>query len=188
MDNVIEKALIGVTLVVLTDKNGDQYSFSTSTKADTKVVIEDEKKKELVIKGVLKASKKTPATIKGVDVEFQDNMFLPEVAKIVQGGEITYDENGDFKSYTPSPAGQPPNVDPFTVDIYTEETDTSGTALRYIKLSLPNGKGQPIEFTIEDENFFAPKYKITTAPNAGEAPYTITVVDELPTIPPIVRP
>lgn len=179
-DNVLEKALTGVSLVVLTDKSGARYSFSTATKANAKVLIETGKKTELIIKGVLKAQKQFDSTIKGVDVEFQDNMFLPEVVALLQGGTVVKDADGNFMSYTPPAAGAAPELDSFDVDIYTEETDTSGLTLRYAKLSLPNGKGEPIELGFEDDKFFSAKYVIKTAPNAGQPPYTITMVDELP--------
>lgn len=91
-------------------------------------------------------------------------------------------DNGEFKSYTPPPAGSAPGLETFTVDIYTEETDTSGEILGYVKLSLPNGKGEPVELAFEDNKFFAAKYSITTAPAKGEPPYTIEMVDALPVI------
>lgn len=180
MENVIQKALTGVALVVLTDRYDNKLSFSTATKANAKVLIETGKKSELIIKGVLKAQKKFDSTIKGVDVEFQDNMFLPEVVALLQGGTVVKDEEGNFISYIPVVAGAAPNLDSFTVDIYTEETDTSGEILRYAKLSLPNGKGEPIELGFEDDRFFAAKYTIKTSPSTGSPPYTIEMVDSLP--------
>ncbi len=179
---VIEKALTGVALVVLTDKNGRKYPFSTASKANAKVSIESGKKLELVIKGVLKAQKKIDSSIKGVDIEFMDNMFLPEVVALLQGGDVVFDDDGKFLSYTPLPAGVAPNLSSFDVDIYTEETDTSGDTLRYAKISLPNGKGEPVEFGFEDDKFFSAKYLIKTAPSAGEPPYIFTMVDELPVL------
>ncbi len=181
-DNVIEKALTGVALVVLTDKYGKKYSFTTASKANAKVAIEAGKKTELIIKGVLKAQKKFDSTIKGVDVEFLDNMFLPEVVALLQGGTVEKDENGRFISYTPVSAGTAPNLESFDVDIYTEETDTSGQTLRYARLILPNGKGEPIELGFEDDSFFSAKYIIKTAPSAGEPAYKIEMVDSLPVI------
>ncbi len=182
MENVIQKALTGVALVVLTDKSGKRYSFSTATKANAKVLIEAGKKSELIIKGVLKAQKKFDSTIKGVDVEFQDNMFLPEVVALLQGGTVIKDEDGNFLSYTPVVAGEAPNLDSFSVDIYTEETDTSGEILRYVRLSLPNGKGEPVELGFEDDKFFSVKYVIKTSPPSGLPPYVIETVDQLPVV------
>ena len=180
--NVLEKALTGVALVVLTDKEGKQYSFSTATRANAKVLIESGRRTELIIKGVLKAQRQFDSTIKGVDIEFQDNMFLPEVVALLQGGTVVKDSEGNFMRYTPPLAGSKPELDSFDVDIYTEETDTSGLALRYAKLSLPNGKGEPIELGFEDDRFFSAKYIVKTAPRAGEAPYVIEMVDELPVV------
>ncbi len=181
-DNVIEKALIGVALVVLTDSDGKKYSFTTSTKASAKVVIEEGKKIELTIKGVLKAQRKFDSTIKGVDLEFSDNMFLPEVVALLQGGVIEKDEDGEFLSYKPPTAGSTPELKSFSVDIYSEETDTSGVVLGYVKLSMPNGKGEPVELGFEDDKFYSAKYIIKTAPDKGQAPYIIEMVKSLPEI------
>lgn len=181
-DNVVEKALIGVSMVVLTDKNDKKYSFTTSTKASAKVNIEEGKKVELIIKGVLKAQRKFDSSIKGVDLEFQDNMFLPEVVALLQGGTVSMDSGGKFLSYIPVASGDSAELDSFTVDVFTEETDTSGEILGYAKLSLPNGKGEPVELGFEDDKFFSAKYVITTAPAAGEPPYTIEMVESLPVI------
>ena len=180
MNNVVEKALIGVAMVVLTDKAGKRYSFTTSTKADAKVEIEEGKRVELVIKGVLKAQRHFDSTIKGVQVTFEDNMFLPEVVALLQGGTVVKDAEGRFVSYTPPVAGHAPDVEPFDIDIYTEETDTSGLVLGYARLSLPNGRGEPVELSFEDDRFFAARYTIHTAPASGEPPYTITMVEALP--------
>ncbi len=179
---VIEKALTGVALVVLKDKKNKTYSFTTATMANAKVNIEEGKKTELIIKGVLKAQKKFDSTIKGVDVEFQDNMFLPEVVALLQGGTVEKDTQGRFVKYTPIPAGTAPNLESFDVEIYTEETDTSGQTLRYAKLTLPNGKGEPVELNFEDDKFFSAKYVIKTYPAYGEPPYKIEMVTSLPAI------
>ncbi|MCL2352619.1 MAG: hypothetical protein FWC55_08830 [Firmicutes bacterium] len=179
-DNTVEKALIGVAMVVLTAEDGKRYTFSTSTRANAKIVIEAGKKIELVIKGVLKAQKKFDSAIKGVDVEFDDNMFLPEVVALLQGGSIARDGNGNFLSYTPPAAGSAPNLGKFDVDIYTEETDTSGEIIGYVRLALPNGKGEPVELTFDDSRFYAAKYTISTAPSPGQAPYVIEAVERLP--------
>lgn len=182
-DNVQEMPLIGVALVVLTDKDGKQYSFTTATKANAKLDIEEGKKTELIIKGALKAMKKFPSVIKGVSVEFQDNMFLPEVVALLQGGIVEIDsDSGEFKSYTPPVAGVTPDLESFDVDIYTEETDTDGQILSYAKLSLPNGKGEPVDLAFEDEKFFSATYTINTAPSMGQPPYKIERVAELPEI------
>jgi len=180
VDNTVQKALIGVAMVVLTGPGGERYSFSTSTKANAKIVIEQGKKIELVIKGVLKAQKKFDSAIKGVDVEFEDNMFLPEVVALLQGGSVAKDEDGNFLAYTPPAAGSAPNLSKFDVDIYTEETDTSGEITGYVRLSLPNGKGEPVELTFDDSKFYAATYTISTAPSPGQAPYVIEAVGSLP--------
>ena len=180
MGNMEEKALIGVALVVLTDDRGKKYSFSTSTKASAKVIIEEGKKVELVIKGALKAQRKFDSTIKGVEVTFEDNMFLPEVVALLQGGIVDKTDNNAFSMYTPPDIGMPPKLRNFDIDIYTEETDTSGRVLGYARLTLFCGKGEPVELGFEDDKFFAARYTIKTAPPNGMPPYMISMVKTLP--------
>ena len=52
----------------------------------------------------------------------------------------------------------------------------------YIKVAFPNCAGKPVNIKLENGTFFAPEYTIMSAPSTGEAPYTITAVEELPAL------
>ena len=54
--------------------------------------------------------------------------------------------------------------------------------LQYEKTSYPGCTGQPIAFGAEDDVFRVNSYTINSAPGKGEAPYTISFVEELPTL------
>ena len=62
------------------------------------------------------------------------------------------------------------------------EYDAAGLITRYECIEYPNCSGNPIGLESEDNVFRAPEYTINSAPATGEAPYTITYVDELPSI------
>ena len=179
---VVEAALIGVELVVLTDSDNRKYTFSTATEANAKVKIKEGESVELVIKNVLKGARQYDDVILGVDIEFKDNMFLPEVVGLLQGGVVQMEAEGRFKKYSAPVAGVPAELKKFTVDIYTAHMDTASNILGYVKLGLPNGKGKPVELPFSDGAFFAPTYTITTRPSTGQPPYTLEYVDTLPII------
>jgi putative alpha-1,2-mannosidase len=111
------------------------------------------------------------------------NVFNPELVKMLQGGEITYDSTtGKFKSYTPPVAGSEYTPESFTLNLYTAHYDASGLVQGYEKVTYPNCTGNPVAFAAEDDTFAAPEYTINSAPSTGAAPYTIEYVSELPTV------
>ena len=57
-----------------------------------------------------------------------------------------------------------------------------GTITQYEKISYPNCTGNPIGLGSEDNVFRINEYTINSAPAKGQAPYTLTIVDALPTI------
>lgn len=182
MSNVVETALIGVALVVLTDEDNRKYSFTTATEVTFQTRIKEGEKIPLVIKNVLKAQKNYKDVILGIDIKFKDNMFLPEVVELLQGGVAQMKAEGQFERYAPPAAGVEYESKRFTVDVYSEHIDTSSQILGYAKFSFPNGQGKPIEMASKDGEFFAPEYTVITAPLKGQPPYTIEYVDTLPVI------
>lgn len=184
MTSVTESALADVALVVLTDKDDNAYSFTTATQVNAKVRVKEGATTELIIKGVLKAQKINTDTVLGVDLEFQDNMFLPEVIQLLQGGTLTHasETENEVTGYTAPLVGSAFTPSKFNISIYTASYDTEGAITGYLKIDFPNGKGKPVELSFEDDKFFAPKYTIISTPSNGQAPYSITKVTTLPSI------
>lgn len=176
-----EIPLIDCALVTITTKDGDEFGFDTSNKIGVETQTEEKEPVRLVVKGILRAQKKKKVTIVGTTITLTDNVFNPDLVLVLQGGTCEYDlSTGKLVSYSPPVAGSKEIIEPFTLNAYSAQYDASGDIVNYEKISYPNCTGEPIAFSSEDDVFRAPEYTIDSAPKQGEAPYTITYVDELP--------
>lgn len=178
-----EIATIDCSLVTIETTNGE-FGFDTANKIEVEPQIEEEDAVKLVVKGILRAQKPKTSTITGNEITLTDNVFNPELVVVLQGGEITYDsyETSKITGYTPPVAGSADKGTVFKLNVYTAQYDASGQIVQYEKITYPNCQGTPVAFGSEDGAFRAPEYTINSSPNNGEAPYTITYVDTLPTL------
>ena len=142
-----------------------EFGFTTANKLGVEPQIETTDAVKLMIKGKLKAQKKESSTITGHQLTLTDNVFNPELVKILQGGTIT-DDKGEV----------------FTLNAYSAQYNAAGQIVNYEKIAYPNCTGVPIAFGAEDGVFRAPEYTINSAPDNGQAPYDITYVNSLPTL------
>lgn len=180
-----EIATIDVAMVTLASSatGGAEIGLTTGTQVSVDTELETTEGIKLVVKGVLIAQKRELNTITGTTITLTDNVFNPEVVKMLQGGTITYDSTtGAFASYTPPVAGAEYTPESFTLTLYTAHYDASGLVQGYEKVTYPNCTGNPITFSAEDGTFAAPEYSINSAPSTGSAPYTIEYVETLPTL------
>lgn len=159
-----------------------EFGFTTANKLGVEPQIETTDAVKLMIKGKLKAQKKETSTITGHQLTLTDNVFNPELVKILQGGTITYDQSGNLTGYTPPVVGSDDKGEVSTLNAYSAQYNAAGQIVNYEKISYPNCTGVPIAFGAEDGVFRAPEYTINSAPDNGQAPYTITYVDALPTL------
>ena len=176
---------IDVELVtIVTEDNSAEIALNTASRIGVTVESETDEGVKLIIKGKLKAQKRSTTTITGNTLVLTDNVFNPEVVKVLQGGEITYDEtnNNRIMGYNPPAAGSSDKGQVFTLKAYSAVYDASGLITRYECIEYPNCTGTPIGLETEDNVFRAPEYTINSAPKTGEPPYKITYVDELPAV------
>ncbi len=178
-----EIATIDCSLVTIETTSGE-FGFDTANKIEVEPQIEEEDAVKLVVKGILRAQKPKTSTITGNEITLTDNVFNPELVVVLQGGKITYDssETSKITGYTPPVAGSADKGTVFKLNVYTAQYDASGQIVQYEKITYPNCQGTPVAFGSEDGAFRAPEYTINSAPKNGEAPYTITYVDALPTL------
>ena len=81
---------IDVNLVtVQVENSNDEYILDTASQIQVEPQIEEEEGVKLVVKGVLKAQKLGTSTLTGNQITLTDNVFTPELVKILQGGTIT---------------------------------------------------------------------------------------------------
>lgn len=176
---------IDVALVTYsTGQDGTEIALDTASKIGVEVQMETEEAVKLVVKGKLRAQKPAINTITGNTITLTDNVFNPELVKLLQGGTIKYDTKDSTKvvGYTPPVAGSNDKGTPGTLNAYSAIYNAAGIVTGYEKISYPNCIGNPIAFSSEDGVFRAPEYTINSAPNTGEAPYEITYVDTLPAV------
>lgn len=160
-----------------------EYALNTASKIQIDIQTETQDAVKLIIKGVLKAQKHKQVTVTGNQITLTDNVFTPELVKILQGGTITYDSTtGDVTGYTPPVAGSDEQPPLFELNAYSAQYNAAGTVVRYEKITYPNCKGTPISMSSEDNVFRVNEYVIDSAPNTGEAPYTIAYVSSLPSV------
>lgn len=174
-----------IDVSMVTIKQGEtEIALDTASKIAVTPETEVTDAVKLIIKGVLKAQKRAVTTLTGNTITLTDNVFNPEVVKILQGGTITYDTVDTTKviKYIPPVAGAANEVDPFELVAYSAVYDEAGILQEYEKITYPNCKGEPIALTSEDNVFRVNEYTISSAPSEGQAPYTIDYVKELPAI------
>lgn len=173
-----------IDVALVTIQIGDkEFGFDTSNKVSVEAQTNTTDAVQLIIKGKLKAQKKAKTTLTGNQITLTDNVFNPDLAIAVQGGTAVYDESSHkLKSYTPPAAGDNKDLPSFILNCYSAQYNAAGQIVNYEKISYPNCTGQPVAFSSEDDTFRAPEYTIDSAPADGEAPYTITYVDQLPTL------
>lgn len=183
---------IDVNLVTISTRSGEEFGFDTANQIEVEVQTEDEEAVKLVVKGILRAQKPLISTITGHQITLHDNVFNPQLVKVLQGGKILYWQDASHSSmgeeptdygvarYTPPLAGSPEKGEVFTLNAYSAIYNAAGIITGYEKTIYPNCQGIPVSFNSEDGTFRAPEYTINSAPDVGEPPYDIVFVNELP--------
>lgn len=168
---------IDVSLIVVRTSTVE-IAVDTANKIGVEPQIETEEAIKLIKLGRLIAQKPEQSTITGHRITLTDNVFIPELAKILQGG--TLEGTGVSMTYEPPVAGSTDKGEVFELDAYSAEYDASGQIVKYEKITYPNCQGTPFGVGSEDNVFRLPEYVINSAPRTGQAPYTISYVSTLP--------
>ena len=183
---------IDVNLVTITTKSGKEFGFDTANQIEVEVQTEDTDSVKLVVKGRLRAQKPQESTITGHQITLHDNVFNPELVKVLQGGKVLYFQDSEkqtmsenptsfgFAKYTPPVAGSSEKGEVFELNAYSAIYNAAGVITGYEKTIYPNCQGVPVAFNSEDGAFRAPEYTINSAPDIGEPPYTVEWVSALP--------
>lgn len=197
--NAVKNAIptIDVSLVTVSyDNNGTEVEigFDTANQIEVEAQTEEQDAVKLIVKGKLKAQKPASVTITGHQITLHDNVFIPELVKLLQGGTIKYwqdanhTESGTIETdygvagYTPPVTGSDDKGKVLTLNAYSAIYNAAGVITGYEKTMYPNCTGVPIAFNSEDDTFRAPEYTINSAPNTGQPPYDISYVKALPTL------
>jgi hypothetical protein len=164
--------------------DADEIILDTANKIQVTVATETTEKQTLVVKGRLISQKPEQTTITGHSIVLTDNVFNPELVKILQGGTIKYDSEEPTKvvGYTPPVVGSTDKGQVFDLNAYSAIYDAAGIIQGYEKIKYPNCQGVPIALNSEDGVFRASEYTINSAPTNGQAPYDMDIVKTLPTV------
>lgn len=162
----------------------DELILNTANQIQVTTATETQDKVPLIVKGVLIAQKPQVTTVTGNTLVITDNVFNPELVKILQGGTIKYSDVEPTKvvGYTPPAVGSSDKGQVFDLMAYSAIYDAAGLIKGYERITYPNCQGVPVAFNSQDGAFRAPSYTINSAPNNGQAPYDIDIVDTLPTV------
>ena len=162
----------------------DELILNTANQIQVTTATETQDKVPLIVKGVLIAQKPQVTTVTGNTLVITDNVFNPVLVKILQGGTIKYSEGEPTKvvGYTPPAVGSSDKGQVFDLMAYSAIYDAAGLIKGYERITYPNCQGVPVAFNSQDGAFRAPSYTINSAPNNGQAPYDIDIVDTLPTV------
>lgn len=172
-----------VTIQTYEDTN-NELALDTANNIQVVVATETQDKVTLIVKGRLIAQKPEKTTVTGNTITLTDNVFNPELVKILQGGTIKYDsvDTGKVIGYTAPVVGSDDTGKIFKLIAYSAIYNEAGICTGYEKITYPNCQGVPVAFNSTDGTFRAPSYTINSAPAKGEAPYDIDIVEALPTV------
>lgn len=175
---------IDVNLVTISVAGETEIALDTASSVAVDPQIETIDAVKLIVKGVLKAQKLETSTLTGHQITLTDNVFTPELVKILQGGTIIYDSEETTKiiGYKPPVVGSSDKGSVFTLRCYSAQYNTAGQIVQYERITYPNCQGVPVAFSAEDGTFRVNEYTINSAPANGQSPYEIDYVESLPTI------
>lgn len=160
-----------------------QYRLTdVASEAEITAYVSEGEEKELRVKNTIKAQNKTEDIVMGYDIKLVSATMVPEILALVDGGALRYDTEDSAKvvGYDAAPVGAPVERKLFTMHIYTEEKDTSGDSVSYVKFTYNHCKGTPVNYALQDNEFFSPELNAKSRPKKGESPVSVEFLDALP--------
>ena len=178
MATIKEFALANIARVdIITETSPPETFTLTDVASDAEVIAYlSEGEEKIKSKNTIKAQNNTEDIVLGYDIKFVSATFVPEILEIVDGG--TWD--AENKKYTAPVIGAPVERVPFTTNIYTEEKDGDGSTVSYAKFVYKNCKGKPVDYRMQEGEFFSPEFNIKSRSKIGESPTEIGILEELP--------
>lgn len=147
-----------------------------ASEAEATAYLSEGEEQILRVKNTVKAQNKTEDIVMGYDIRLLSATMIPEILALVDGGTIS----GEGDKYDAAVIGDAVERISFTTNIYTEEKDGDGSTKSYVKFSYKNCKGQPVNYLINDGEFFAPELNIKSRGKLGDSPVSIEFIKELP--------
>lgn len=174
-------SLIDCAMIVIEPDDGsDGIAFTSASKLGVEMQSENKDGVKNTIKGEVKAQKPETVTHTGHTLTLTDTTMIMEFLPILQGGELTMDEDGITPvKYVPPLSGKNEGKT-FKLKAYTAIMKGSST-IGYGCTTYYGCKGTPVVWNLEDDVFQSNEYTINSTPGAGEPTHTWERVDKLPT-------
>lgn len=115
----------------------------------------------------------------GATLTFKDNVFPLDMLPYLDGGTIAEGSDG-LKTYDSIPLGTTVKKLKYTVNIYTEEKDSDGETIGYLKFIFKNCKAKPMKLKIKNGEFIAPEFVIVSRAKKNTPPFQIVELDAIP--------
>ncbi len=179
MAEVKEFALANIARVDIKTEELSPKTFTLVDMANEATIeahINEGEEKALRVKNTIKALNRLEDIVMGYDITLSAVTMQPEVLALVDGG--TWDSTDE--KYSAPPVGSPVSRTPFTLEIYTEDKDVDGDTKGYVCFSFLHCKGQPVNYNVEDGEFFSEELRAKSRPASGESPVEFQYMDELP--------
>lgn len=160
-----------------------------ATEANVTAFISTGAEADLRVKNTIKAQNNFEDIVKGYDIGLVSATMIAEILALVDGGTLETEtvEEGEppveiirVKGYNAPIVGTPVKRTPFTTKIYAAEKDVDGEDKSYVCFNYMHCKGTPVNYSIQDGQFFAPELNLKSRPKMGESPVSIEFLDELP--------
>lgn len=179
-----EFAIANIARVEIVTEEEVPRSFrltDVASEAEATAYLSEGEEKELRIKNTIKAQNNTEDIVMGYDIKLVSATMIAEILALVDGGKLTYDEERDkVTAYDAPVIGEAVNRTRFTTNIYTEEKDADGSIISYVKFGYKNCKGKPVNYILQDGDFFVPELNIKSRGKIGESPVKLEFLEKLP--------
>lgn len=179
MATVTEFALANIARVDIETEETTPKTYTLidmASEANIEAYISEGAENILRVKNTIKALNKLEDITLGYDITLSAVTMQPEALALVDGG--TWDDI--TQEYTAPPVGSPVERTPFTLKIYTEDKDMNGETKGYVCFNFLHCKGRPVNYTIQDGEFFSEELQARSRPAAGESPVTFKYMEALP--------
>lgn len=179
MPEVQEFALANIARVDIVTEEDVPVTYTLNdmaSEASIEAYISEGAENILRVKNTIKAMNKLEDITLGYDITLSAVTMQPEVLALVDGG--TWDSVG--KKYTAPPVGTPVNRKAFTLKVYTEDKDVNGETLGYVCFNFLHCKGQPVNYSVQDGEFFTEELSAKSRPASGESPVEFDYLAALP--------
>jgi len=176
---VQEFALANIARVDIVTEEETPNTFTLidmASEANIEAYVSEGAENILRVKNTIKAMNKLEDITLGYDITLATVTMQPEALALVDGGtwnEVT-------KKYSAPPVGSPVNRTPFTLKVYTEDKDVNGENKGYVCFSFLHCKGQPVNYAVQDGEFFSEELKAKSRPKKGESPVEFDYMKTLP--------